>query len=268
MLPARASLPRQRQPLLNVIHNVDALVLMKALSAGSIDAIIGDPPFNLTELHYEQDIDWQTFWQEARRILSRKNSPVILFSQQPFTTDLICSNRSGWRDEIIYEKSLPTGFLNANRQPMNCHENIQVFADAEPDYCPQMETTSDVGHSSRRRTKAAHYNGVAENVYVDTGSRYPRSVWKFAQRHNAFENTKTLHPNEKPLGLMERLILTYTKAGEIILDPFAGSGSTLAAARNNGRFFIGADTDAGYVRVARERLAQPHMMSMFAGMSV
>lgn len=268
-LPAIASgAPRKRHPLLNVIHCVDALVLMKTLSAGSVDAIIADPPYNLTELHFERDIDWTAFWVQARRVLSRKNSPVILFSQQPFTTDLIISNRKGWRDEIIYEKSLPTGFLNANRQSMNCHENIQIFADAEPDYCPQMESTRDVGHSSRRRTKADHYNGTGDNIYVDTGARYPRSVWRFAQRNTSFKNTKTLHPNEKPVGLMERLILTYTKAGEIVLDPFAGSGSTLAAARNNGRSFIGADTDAGYVRVARHRLAQPHMMSMFAEMQL
>lgn len=267
LLPAVAS--THRKPLLNVVHCCDALTLLRGLSDGCIDAIVADPPYESTELEWDNTVNWRVFWKEARRVLSRKNSPVILFSQQPFTTDLICSNRSGWRDEIIYEKSMSTGFVNANRQPLNCHENIQVFADAAPDYTPVMEWSNRMTHTVHRKDRAEHYGKTTRTgVYQDDGTRYPRSVWKFAQRDTAFENTVTLHPTQKPIGLMERLILTYTKAGEVVLDPFAGSGSTLVAARNNGRAFIGADTDAGYVRVARHRLAQPHMMAMFSGMSV
>jgi site-specific DNA-methyltransferase (adenine-specific) len=249
-------------PTLDVVHHCDAVTLMRFLPAGCIDGIIGDPPYDMTELDFEQVIEWAAFWKEARRILSRRDSPVILFSQQPFTTDLISSNRKGWRYEIIYEKTMPVGFLDANRRPLRCHENIQVFADGMPDYYPQMDNTDD--RKFRGRSGGAeHYNNHERHDGEDDGLRYPRSVWKFAQRNTAFKNTKTLHPTEKPLPLMERLVLTYTRAGEVILDPFCGSGSTLVAARNNGRRYIGGDIGLHWVRKSRQRLQQPFMLSMF-----
>lgn len=256
------ALPERSVSTIDHIFHMDALYLLRALATGSVDAIIADPPYNMTSLDFEQIIDWRAFWHEARRVLSRKNSPVILFSQQPFTTDLINSNRRGYKYEIIWHKTQPVGFLDANRRPLRCHENIQIFADAMPDYYPQMEESSILRTTSNRGSKTAHYNHDKGNHYEDDGSRYPRSVWMFAQRHNAFANTKTLHPTEKPLPLMERLILTYTKPGEIVLDCFAGSGSTLVAARKNGRRFIGCDVSARYIEVARERLRQPFMRPM------
>lgn len=239
---------------LDTIVCSDALVLMKNLPDASIDAIFSDPPYNMTNLDFETAIDWAVFWCEARRILKRKNSPVILFSQQPFTTDLICSNRKGWRYEIIWHKSMPVGYLDANRRPLRCHENIQVFGDELPEYFPQMQKAEKYRAVARRNAPAEHYNKAGVNVYVDDGTRYPRSVWTYAQRDSAFENTKTLHPTQKPLDLMIELILTYSQAGEIILDPFIGSGSTAVAARNIERHWIGCDADPKWVDVATTRL--------------
>lgn len=218
----------------------------------------------MTKLAFDQQpVDWRRFWLEARRVLKSKKSPVILFSQQPFTTDLITSNRAGWRYELVWEKTMPVGFLDANRRPLRCHENIQVFGDGLPEYFPQMEsTTAIISDTHRKIEKSNHYSAHRGNSYIDDGTRYPRSVWKFAQRHNAFGNTKTLHPTEKPLPLMERLVLTYTQPGWVILDPFCGSGSTAAAARNTGRKWVTGDNDPQYVEVVNKRLAEDYTMPM------
>lgn len=246
--------------LVNKVHQMDALELLAMLPDKSIDAIISDPPYNMTELAFEQAIDWREFWLEARRVLKTKNCPTVLFSQQPFTTDLINSNRKGWRYEIIWEKSLAMGFLDANKRPLRAHENIQVFADGQANYWPQMET-SNVKRATANRTRSdqtSHYGSHGGDVYVDDGTRYPRSVWKYAQRETAFSNTLTLHPTAKPLPLMKRLIATYTDVGALIVDPFAGSGSTPVAAQELGRGFIACDTDCHYVDASRKRLAQPY----------
>jgi len=63
------------------------------------------------------------------------------------------------------------------------------------------------------------------------------------------------HPAMFPVSLAEQLILTFSREGDLVLDPFCGSGSTLVAAKKQGRDYLGFDSNAKYVRIARERLA-------------
>lgn len=260
-----SNLPIVWRPQVDTIHVFEALAFMRQLPDASIDAVITDPPYNLTELAFEQAIHWPVFWSECRRIARNKRTPFILFSQQPFTTDAINSNRKAFRYEIIMEKTMSVGFLNANRRPLQAHENILVFGDLAPEYSPVMETSGVKRASAFNRDSfSGHYNDQKASTYIDDGSRYPRSVWRFAQRNTAFENTVTLHPTQKPLACLERLVLLYTKPGAVILDPFIGSGTTAAAAQKTGRHYIGCDLSAEYVGVAQVRLAQPYTLPLFA----
>lgn len=261
MLQPAADLYTTAAPDLDAIYCCDALALLGGMAAGSVDALITDPPYNLTNLSWETAIDWHAFWHEARRVLRTKNSPAILFSQQPFTTDLITSNRKGWRDEIVWHKTRQVGFLNANRRPLECHELLEVFADGEPDYFPQFEESTVRGSRTQRAKFSDIYGAQRTTVYIDTGRRYPRSVWTFSQRDNLVDG-KVLHPTAKPLSLMTRLVLTYTRPGWVVCDPFAGSGSTLVAAQRAGRHYIGCDVSPEYVEIARKRLAQPFTLPM------
>lgn len=252
---------------LDTVVCADALALLAGLPDGSVDAIITDPPYGTTELDFDQQaIDWAAFWLQAKRVLASPHSPVVVFSQQPFTTDLINSNRKWFRYEIIYEKTMPVGFLNAKRQPLRCHENVEVFAEAGADYTPVFETSTATVAQVRSHVgrHAEHYGKYSMQApYIDTGKRYPRSVWRFAQRDTAFGSTNTLHPTEKPLLLMERLVMTYSNEGAVIVDPFAGSGTTGVAAIKHGRHFIGGDISAEYVALANKRLAMPYTLPMF-----
>lgn len=241
----------------------DGLEVLANLPPHSVDAIISDPPYGTTELDFDQlPIDWAAFWVLARCALRTKNSPVVLFSQQPFTSLLIYSNLKGWRDEIVYEKTMATGFLNAKRKPLKAHELIEIFADAGPQYDPQMEVS--VAPTKRLKadnTKAPHYKNHTRTERGGGVVRYPRSVWKYSQRDADFGH----HPTQKPLALMERLVLTYSRPFDLVFDPFAGSGSTLVAARNTGRLFLGVELDPHYVEIAQTRLDKPYTISMFGG---
>jgi site-specific DNA-methyltransferase (adenine-specific) len=250
-------------PELNKVYHVDALTLLGAMPDASVDCILIDPPYNMTELDFETAFNWVEFWLQARRVLASPHSPVIAFTQQPFTTDLINTNRKAYRNEIIYEKAMPTGFLNANRRPLQAHENVIVFADREPAYFPQMEESGIKRHSTKHGYTADHYQNHEKVAWQDNGKRFPRSVWKFAQRENAFHKTETLHPTQKPLSMLERLVATYTQADWLVMDCFAGSGTTLVAARNLGRRYIGCDITEAYVRIAEKRLAQPYTPLLF-----
>ena len=68
------------------------------------------------------------------------------------------------------------------------------------------------------------------------------------------DSARRVHPTEKPVGLLEDIITSVTRPGDLVLDPFAGSGSTLAAAKQTGRRYIGVELDAGCFETARQRL--------------
>ena len=115
--------------LLNTIFHGDCFDFLSSVPSNSVDAIISDPPYNTTALKWDKKIDWDKFWCETKRILRLPTSVVALFSAQPFTTDLINSNRKDFRYELIWEKSIASGFLDANKRPLRTHENILIFSE-------------------------------------------------------------------------------------------------------------------------------------------
>ena len=96
------------------LYNGDCLELMKNISDKSVDMILCDLPYGTTQCKWDSIIPFEPLWKAYNRII-KDNGAIVLFSSQPFTSDLINSNRKMYRYEIIWEKTLPTGFLNAKK---------------------------------------------------------------------------------------------------------------------------------------------------------
>lgn len=92
----------------------DCLELMKDIPDKSIDMVLCDLPYGTTRCGFDTIIPFEPLWKQYKRII-KDHGAILLFSQQPFTTDLIMSNRKMFRYEIIWNKTLPTGFLNAKK---------------------------------------------------------------------------------------------------------------------------------------------------------
>lgn len=254
------------------LYNGDCLEVMKQIPDGSIDMVLCDLPYGTTACDWDKPIDFETMWTQYRRIC-KPNSAIVLFSAQPFTTDLINSNRKDFRYEIIWEKTLKTGFYSANKMPLKGHENILVFYRKLPTYHPQKYKVerSDVG---RIRTKKADrcvlYGHVKEQDWVETGERYPHDVIHFSNWNGAlFGNTQkaTRHPTQKPIPVLEYLIKTYSNEGNTILDNTMGSGSTGVACVNTNRNFIGIELQKDFFDIAKQRIEdaqnEPKQISLF-----
>ena len=234
----------------NIIYHGDCIEGMKILPDNSVDMVLTDPPYGTTQNKWDTVVDMDAFWKEIKRV-TKKNSAILLFTQMPFTATVVMSNPKMFRYEWICEKANATGFLNARRMPMKCHENVLVFYNKLPVYHPIMEH----GKPYRRGLEdknSSNYNAVkrlrSENT---TGTRFPRDVLKVSWR-SAFG--KTLHPTQKPVSLCEYFIKTYTDDGGVILDPFMGSGTTAVAAKNTNRNYIGWEQNDEYFNIAEERL--------------
>jgi len=212
-----------------------------------VNAVITDPPFGTTKCKWDSIIPLDQLWNKLNQI-TYDNSPIIFFGAQPFTSKLIMSNVKNFKYTLVYEKTSPTGFLNAKKMPLRSHEDIIVFYKKLPTYNPQKTT----GHL-RKQTKANSkiksikkmnqedkvYNNQNLNNIKDYNSteRYPTSILKFSTDKQKL----SLHPTQKPLKLMEYLIKTYTNPNDLILDFTCGSGTTLVAAQNLNRKAIGID---------------------------
>lgn len=259
----------------------DCLELMRDIPDGSVDMVLCDLPYGTTQCRWDTVIPFEPLWEHYKRVI-KENGAILLFSAQPFTTDLIQSNRKMFRYEIIWEKTQRLGFLNAKKMPMRAHENICVFYKKLPTYNPIKYRVEDVPQMGRTRNgvngkyyeqyigrtrKNSDYKmtvggcfGVVKDdnySWTETGERYPGDVIKFSNWNGAlFGNTDKhiKHQTAKPVPLLEYLIKTYTNSGETVLDNCMGSGSTGVACVNTGRDFIGIELDPGYFRMAQKRI--------------
>jgi len=231
----------------------DCFQLMGNIAAKSVDAVISDPPYGTTDLFWDAKIDLPRFWREMERVC-KDTAMVVLFSQQPFTTDLINSQRGWFRYELIWHKTMAVGWLSANHRPLRAHENILVFAKRfkGSTYRPQKEQGYKP-YVSRHTGPVAHYGRQRDWPSVSRsvgGERYPRSVLHFANGGYTRSNPR-LHPTQKPLALLEWLVKTYSQPSDVVLDPFMGSGTTGVACLQGGRAFIGMEQAPAYFKSAQ-----------------
>lgn len=187
----------------------------------------------------------------------------MLFGQAPFDKVLGASNLQLLRYEWIWEKTAATGHLNAKKMPLKAHENILVFYKKLPIYNPQKTLGHKPVNSYTKyldvQNKTEIYNNVSKEISGGGNTdRYPRSVLQFASDKQKLN----LHPTQKPLALCEYLIKTYSNEGNIILDNCAGSGTTLLAAQNLNRNFIGIELEEKYVEISRRRVSQSNQLQM------
>lgn len=233
------------------LHNCDCLELLKQQPDNSVDLFLQDPPYNTTQCAFEYDLIplLPELWKEWIRV-GKDNAAFVFTGSQPFTTDLICSNRKMFKYELIWDKIVGTQFLDANRKPLKQHENILVFYTKQPIYNPQMTKGDRYNKGVRKYEEGMVYGKYGDNLGKDEiGQRFPKSI---IQVSNA-DKTNSNHPTQKPIKLFEYLIKTYSNEGDTVFDGYLGSGTTAFAAHNTNRNFIGSELDKTYFDSMQQR---------------
>ena len=241
-----------------MLRQGDCLELMKDIPSKSIDMILCDLPYQRTHNKWDSLIPLQELWCHYNRII-KDNGCIALFADGLFMVDLINSNRTKWRYNLVWDKVLTSGFLNANRQPLRQHEEIVIFYKKQPTYNPQFTEGNPLhGMGSKFKNKKNKNNNYGSfnscnNPSADREGdtkKYPKSILTFSRKASC----SMLHPTEKSIELCEWLIKTYTNEGDIILDNCMGSGTTGVACKSLNRNFIGYELDENYFNIARDRI--------------
>ncbi len=232
---------------ITLLHG-DCFEWMKEIPDGSVDMILTDPPYGATRCAWDNVQPFEPMWEEFRRII-KPNGCIEIFAGEPFSSALVQSNLKMYRYELIWQKNQGTDFLNAHRKPIKVHDKIQIFYWKPPMYHPQKTKGKPYNRGWKTTSTECYGKVYLHETKSENGDRFPTSVIRFP-----IERGK--HPTQKPVPLLAWLIRTYTDVGDVVLDPFMGSGSTGVACVHEGRRFIGIEREDKYFEVAKRRIEE------------
>ena len=232
---------------LNHIYNMDCFDGMGLIEPGSVGLVLTDPPYGTTCNNWDKSPDLDRLWIAIKSVL-RTGAAAVMTSQTPFDKVLGVSNLSWLKYEWIWKKIQATGHLNAKKAPLKQHENVLVFSGSSLDkmtYNPQGVSSKPPEYHIRTRTSSNYGN---QHDYISEFRNYPKDVLEYGP------DPIKLHPTQKPLELMRYMVRTYSNPGDLVLDPFMGSGTTAVAYVLEKRDFIGFELDETYFHSANKRL--------------
>lgn len=236
---------------LDAIVCADCLNEMRTMPDKSVDCVITDPPYGTTALEWD---DASNVIEALRECLRISRGAVCVFGSNPFSADVVSALRKHWRHGWVWEKDKPANIYHAKIAPMKMHEDILVFGETGMTYNPQMQERPEANRRNNApRTNTSNLYGNAlylEKSNGDNPEKYPTSIQRFNTERAAE------HPTQKPIKLLRYLVATYTNPGDVVMDCYAGSGTTLVACKQIGRHYIGIEKEQRYADTTKTRLTQ------------
>ena len=221
----------------------DAVQGLHSLQKESVSLLLSDLPSGETRAPFDKKADLKNLWPATWTALKPTGIACFMASSLKFASELRASQLRSFRYEIIWRKSLATGHLNARTRPLRSHEYILLFwRKGSTCYHPQMWESDHPIHAATQTSLGQNYGPRTKVARSRAGAtdRYPISVLDFASVGTSASDR--IHPQQKPIKLMKWLIATYSQPGDLVVDPYAGSGSTGLATEQLGRRFIGFDS--------------------------
>lgn len=253
--------------LINKIHNKNCFDVLSQIPNDSIDLILTDPPYMITQLDYDieakNNFDLKLWFDKIIRV-AKYNTPILIFASGKFIYQMVNIGEKYFRYELIWDKmNKVTNKLNANYMPLRNHEIILYFSKTFYRDCNNLDETkklntynhgvlidknnyktNDKGFAIYGKTKTIKYTKL-------NNAMYPKSILKYNKSDSNFEY---IHPSEKPYGLIEFLVKTYSNENDIVLDTFSGSGVTTHACLLNNRQFIATELNKQFYDLSILRL--------------
>lgn len=248
---------------LDAIHTIDCIDGISELPDESVDLIIADPPYNLNkdfgiwkESEHKTDwLSWTSRWLiQCERVLAPGGSIFVygIHRHLCWIQCLMYDMGLTYQRQIIW--TYENGFSGYTKTLAAHYEPILWFSKgALKTYHPIREPYKSAERLKYPITK----NGKIWTPHPD--GRLAGDVWRFpVLAGRRFREERVDHPTQKPLSISSRLVKHFSNENDVILVPFAGSGSECVAAQRHDRRFIGFELNPDYVELANQRLADMH----------
>lgn len=239
----------------NIIQG-DSLELLKDIPDSSVDVTFADPPFNLGKkynstkdnLKLQEYLDWCELWIREMVRVTKPTGSIFLHNIPKWLTyyTTYLNEIADFKHWISWDA--PTSPMGKSLQPS--HYGILFYAKEK-----KQNKYYEIRHPHKRCRKS---NILQKDYGGKKAKLHPfgplvSDVWTdiYRVKHNKYRDE---HPCQLPIHLLERIILMSSDEGDIILDPFSGTGTTAIAAKRLGRNYIGLEKDSEYVRTSRNKL--------------
>jgi len=241
------------------IRNRDFLADAANIPDASIDLIVADPPYGLGKdygndsdmLSGDAFLEWTYRWLDMAIPKLKKSGSLYIFCTWQYSPELFVflKRRLMMVNEIVWDRRVPS-MGGTTRKYTSVHDNIGYFA-VSRDYYFDLDPVRIPYDAA---TKKARSRKIFEgSKWLELGYN-PKDVWSVSRLHRQHAE-RVDHPTQKPLEIVERMVLASCPPGGRVLDPFMGSGTTAVACARHGRLFTGYEINADYCAIAEGRIA-------------
>ena len=212
------------------LHHADCRDVLAGISEPFV--IISDPPYGVTDHMWDVVVP-------AREWMC--GAGAVVTASEPYATALITEAPVRFRYDLVWVKNCVSNAMNAAKMPMRRHERVLVFGDVAYNPQKRQRTAKELSRLNSEQRKTMQWANPDSVIEIDAV--------------NNRSGERTSHPSQKPVALLEYLIKTFTNPGDLVVDPFMGSGTTGVACGSTGRRFIGIERDADFFALATARIA-------------
>ncbi|TFF40242.1 DNA methyltransferase [Mucilaginibacter psychrotolerans] len=264
------------ESIYGTLYHQDAVAYMKTLKTGSVDLIFADPPYNIKKAEWDtfssqkEYVDWSMTWiKEAHRILSDQGSlyicgfSEILADLKWAASSLFCGCK--WLVWFYRNKgNLGNDWGRSHESILHLRKTEKFIFNIDDVRIPYNEHT--VKYPSRTQAKTSQFSNGKTSNYIwqpnPLGAK-PKDVLEIPTISNGSWE-KTIHPTQKPVELLRKIILSSSNSDSIIFDPFGGSGTTFAVAEAYKRRWLGTELDLSYCETIKNRISdEEHIQRVF-----
>lgn len=245
------------------IYNQDFLDGASHLADNSIDLVVADPPYGLgkdygndsDKMSPEEVISWTKKWTSIALQKMKPAGSMYIFCTWRYSPEIFSYLKTKMQmvNEIIWDRSVPS-MGGSTRKFSSVHDNIGFFSVSKKGYYFDIDA---VRIPYNEETKKARTRSIfVGKKWLEIGYN-PKDVWRVSRLHRLHHERED-HPTQKPLEIVERMVLASCPKGGVVLDPFAGSGTTVEACVNNERDCIAFEINSEYCDIIKNRVERRH----------
>lgn len=240
------------------VFNQDALEGMKLLPDESIDLVVADPPYNLgkdygnnsDKRESEAFLGWTEEWLNLAISKLKSNGSLYIFTTWRYSPEIFVFLKSKMLmlNEIIWDRKVPS-MGGSTRRYSSVHDTIGFFAKSKDHYFDLDSIRIPYDEETKKARSRSIFVG---KKWLEVGYN-PKDLWSVSRLHRIHAERED-HPTQKPLEIVERMVRASCPENGIVLDPFAGTGTTAIACLLNKRHYITYELNSEYYEMILNRI--------------